>query len=177
MNHIQLNTTVDLVQAVVNALLEDVNKHGMNFLEWCFDAFGKYPSLYVGFRNDKPPEYDPTDIMNSPFPLISIFHAETDMGETKDPVYTISIAYFVVNQDITTDDSHSMPVVTYEGFLQVEALRQQAEYAIIRGKLETALDPTGGFSFDESLHPLYKSYSVINPQGLRSYYEPQPSGG
>lgn len=168
-------TVVEIITDIVNVLHNDVNPDGMTFLEWAFAEFGKYPTLYVAFNNNYPPQSNP-NIPDDHYPFLSIFSSDSDIGETKDPTWTISIMFIVNNDTRSTDVSTGkMTVFTHNGFLQVEAFRQECEFAILRGKLKTAVDIAGSFAEEEMNHPLYKSYSSVSPQGTRDFSNPAPS--
>lgn len=167
-------TIVEIITDIVNLLENDVNPEGKTFLEWAFAEFGKYPILYVGFNNNYPPQSLP-NIPDDHYPLLSIFSSDSDIGETKNPTWTISIIFMVNNENRPFDKAGKMAVFTHAGFLQVEAFRQEAEFAILRGHLKTAVDIAGSFAEEEMNHPLYKSYSSVSPQGTRDFSKPAPS--
>ena len=144
-------TTSELLIAIRNALATDAT-----LAAWCTENLAATPTIFLGIDDAQPPAEDE-------YPLIAVVGIEQERGESERELsWSVMLGIGVVNEEIAASGS----MRTRTGWLQAEGLREQAENALYRARIASAV--TSGNASQECFHPLYVSFSTLTFTTLKS---------
>lgn len=148
---------IELIKKIKNLLATDTA-----ILAWCLEAFGKYPTVYVGMNRENPaPKED--------YPIIAI----TDLVElhgnaTSTKTYDVAIGCGVLDYGITKTSaieevSEETPelraaVTEHDGIIAGETLRALVESALKQARFAKVTFETESGSF--ATYPLFVSFTI-----------------
>ena len=148
-------TTAEVLLAAQAALLSDAELKA-----WCTAQFGQAATVWLGIDNNQPPA-------ESEYPVVAIASVEQARGGGRGEIgWRLMVGVGVINEELDSDGSAR----TYTGFLQAETLRELAENALYRARVQgltVGLDSEAEAS-SESYHPLYVSYTTVIVSALKS---------
>jgi hypothetical protein len=135
-----------------------------SLIAWCNENYERAQTVYVGVNNEDPPDPDTT------YPVLILFSATRQKSANVAVVrYSVELGAGIKDSSITDNSGN----ITYDGLLNVCALRELAENAIMRsciGKIDINSD-----TWDDMLFPLFASNSLIEVEIPKNYSYRSPS--
>jgi len=147
-------TTSEILTTLRDALAADDV-----FVAWCQDNIGSAPAIQIDFDDQQ--EIDD-------FPMVAFIQISQDDGLLgARQQWTVTGSVFVKNNGRTQTTSNGCKLITYDGRLECEGLREAAIAAIYRAKIGKIV--IKGESMSHTYHPRYISPFIIQIETTKAF--------